>query len=181
MAPTSKKTEKLEIRLSPEAKAAFQALCQAQGGSASETIRALIKARWVQTRALKDLPTPQRAIVAACGIAAAGLGAISLAAAAVALHENMRLGLVVFLVIQGAAYAAIAACAFKLKWRLLGGLLLGQGVLQTVYGAEITPPAPAADIMSGLVSGMLSPTLLAALASAIAWTAFRRSLADARR
>ncbi len=38
-----KKSESLEIRLSLEAKSAFMAHCQAQGSTASETLRSLIE------------------------------------------------------------------------------------------------------------------------------------------
>jgi hypothetical protein len=181
MSQAHKKTEKLEIRLSPEAKDSFRTICRAQGGSASEVVRALITARWIQTLGLRDLTTPQRAMIVACGITAAVLGATSAAAAAVALLEDMRLGLTVFLGVQGAGYAATALCAFKLRWRTLGGLLLGQGLMQIVYGAETTPRAPALDTMSGLVFGMLGPTLAVALISAIAWIVFRQGLLRPKR
>lgn len=176
MTPSSKKTEKLEIRLSPEEKASFRRLCRAQNDSASQVVRSLIIARWVETLAFKDLPTTQRAMIAACGVLAGGLSAVSLTAAAAALHNDMRLGLAVFLIVQTAIYAAIATSAFRLKWRLLGSLLLGQVLLQAVYGAEVTPPAPAVNTLSGLVFGMLSPTIVLALAAAVAWSAFRQGV-----
>ena len=174
MSRSQKKIDKLEVRLSPEAKASFAARCQSEGRPASEVVRALIEARLNMHRSLNDLPQLARVLSVTGGVVAAGLAVLSLAGAVSAELRDFRLGVVVFLTLQGAQYAVVAAAFLKANWRLLAGTLAAQFLVQTVFTAEVNPPLPVPNAMVGLLVGVF-PTLVLVILGTLAWRSARRA------
>lgn len=170
----TKKTDKLEVRLPPDVKRDFVNRCRVAGQSASETVRAMIQSG-AQPR-VRSAPPP------AVRIPFIGVGLVTLLFGLLCVYLsgygawrlNARLGLSVFLVVQGALYVAAAIATFKLAWRVLFALLATQALVQLTFAAEVNPPASAMESASGILFGGLSPTILLALASLAAWAFTRR-------
>ena len=164
-----KKSEKIEVRLAPEIKRDFVARCREAGLSASERLRALI---------LTDAASPPRRGTSAAarkilwivGSGALLFGLVGLAATALlAPGGRLRLGLVVYMIVQGGLNVAIAAAMFRAAWKPLSLALAVSGLLAVVYASEVTPPAPFAGVLFGVMIGGAGPTLALALAAALAW------------
>ncbi len=164
-----KKTDKLEVRLSPEAKRAFLVRCQSAERSASETLRDLIEGNL--TSAARPRPPPAVRISLVCAaLASLVLGAVCLASAGFcAIHPRFHLGLSIFLGVQGALYAAAGIAALRVAWRSLAVILATLSLVQLTYSAEITPPASIAATVWGVLFGGMGPTIVLAAASLAAW------------
>ena len=164
-----KKTDKLEVRLSPEVKRAFLIRCQSAERSASETLRDLIEGNVTSTA--RPRPPPAVRISLACAaLASLVFGAVCLASAGFcAIHPRFHLGLSIFLGVQGALYAAAGIAALRVAWRSLAVILATLSLVQLTYFAEITPPASIAGTVWGVLFGGMGPTIILAAASLAAW------------
>ncbi len=164
-----KKTDKLEVRLSPEAKRAFLNRCRSAERSASETLRDFIEDN--VTSAPRPKPPPVVRIPFACvGLASLVFGAVCLVSAGFcAIHPRVRLGLSIFLGVQGALYAAAGVTVLRVAWRPLAVILATLSLVQLTYSAEITPPASMAGTLWGVLFGGMGLTIILAAASLTAW------------
>jgi Ca2+-binding EF-hand superfamily protein len=78
---SSKKTEKLEVRLSTETKQAFLARCKIEGRSASEAVRSFIEDHLARPISPQELKMIARSPFTYAGLAAAALAAVVVVAA----------------------------------------------------------------------------------------------------
>lgn len=82
-----KKTDSVEVRLSPEAKAAFMARCRAEGSTVSDVIR-----RFIETESTRPTRPTNRRSLGAAVLAGLALGAV----AAPSLAQGVAPGRLVF-------------------------------------------------------------------------------------
>ena len=108
-----------------------------------------------------------RLTVAAVTILFGGL----LAGIAVAgyLGGERRLGVLVYMPVQGCLYVAAGLALATMRGRLLAEMLFGLILVQVVHTTAVNPPAPLFGALSGILLGGAAPTLLLAAAAALLW------------
>ena len=112
-----KKSEKIEVRIAPEAKRDFLARCEASGLSASDALRDMILRDVAAPSARRDAPLA-RAVLRGAGGLAILFGLICLCATGlVAAHGRLRLGLGVYMLGQGLLSVVIGLSMFRAEWR----------------------------------------------------------------
>ncbi|PZR36227.1 hypothetical protein [Caulobacter segnis] len=170
-----KKSEKIEVRIAPEAKRDFLARCQASGLSASDALRDMILRDVAAASARRDAPLA-RAVLRGTGGLALLFGLICLCATGlVAAHGRVRLGLGVYMFSQGLLSVAIGLSMFRTAWRAIFVGLGGWALLSVVYASEVSPPASlSGTIASVLIGGAGLPVAFALAAALAGWIEISR-------
>lgn len=163
-----KKSEKIEVRIAPEAKSDFLAHCRASGMSASDVLRDMILRDVAAPSVRRDAPLA-RAVLRGAGGLALLFGLICLVATElVAFQGQARLGLVVYMLSQGLLSVAISLSMFRTAWRAMSVGLGGWALLGVVYASEVNPTASLSGAIAGVLIGGAGPPMAFAVAAALA-------------